>query len=110
MVGKDTLDDTAVVLPVLPLDEAVALDALDEAGRRGRTEIEDLGDPAHRQRAFEPEQEEEADLAERQVPRRRGGLLAGDAMQEPEEIAGGRGQAILPRWFSHPRIVHAGVK
>ena len=66
--GQGALDDAPVVRAVAPLDEPVALDAGDEAGRGGRTEVEDLGDPAHRLRALAKEQEQEPDLAEGQVP------------------------------------------
>ena len=49
--GQDALDDAPVVLAMPPFDQAMALDAVDEAGGRRRAEFEDVGDRAHRLRA-----------------------------------------------------------
>ena len=68
--GQVALDDAPVVGAMAPLDEAVALDPLDEAGGPGRCQVEQLGDPPHRLRALAMEQDQEAQLAERQVTRR----------------------------------------
>ena len=66
--GQGALDDAPVVRAVAPLDQTVTFDAGDEAGRGRRTEVEDLGDPAHRLGALAKQKEQEPDLAEGQVP------------------------------------------
>ena len=68
VVGERALDDAAIVGAMAARDETVALDPVDEAGRRGRAQVEDLGDPTHRLGTVAAEQEEQPDLAEGQVP------------------------------------------
>lgn len=103
-------DDASVVGSMVSFDEPVTLDTRDEPGRRRRTEVEDLRDPAHRLRPFSFEQEEQTDLAERQVARERGRFLARHAVEDPKQVIGRRRQALLRiKWFSHPRIVHVDV-
>ena len=48
LIGQRAFDDAPVVRAMLPGDEAVALDATDEAGRSRRTEVERACDGAHR--------------------------------------------------------------
>ena len=67
-LGQGAFDDAPVVGAVATFDQPVPLDTGDEPGGCGRADVEDLGDPAHRLWAVTEEQEEQADLAEREVP------------------------------------------
>ena len=89
--GEDALDDAPVVRAVLASDQAVPFDAPDEARGSCRTEIERLRDGAHRQRAT-AKQEQEAELAEGQVPDGRRRNHPRHALEDLEEVDGGRGQ------------------
>src|SRR3954454_24647675 len=102
--GEDALDDAAVVLAMPSFDQPVPLHAVDEAGRGGRTELEGVGDRAHRLRAG-AEEHEQSELAESQVADERRRYDPGHAPEDLEQVDGGFGQPrVLGRWFRHPRI------
>jgi hypothetical protein len=56
-----------------------------------------------------PKQDEQADLAERQVTGDGGRIPAREVAEEPEEVGCGPGEIVRSRRFSHTRIVHADV-
>ena len=84
--------DPAVIGPMSMLDQPVALDASDEAGRGGGAEVEHVRDPAHGLRPIAAEQEQEAHLAKGQVApgRRRHPALA--TLEDLEQVVGGGDQ------------------
>ena len=77
------------------LDQPVALHATDEPGRGGQAQVEDLGDAAHRVRAAVAEHEQQPQLAEGQVARRRRRDVPGKPVHDAQEVAGGRGEVVL---------------
>ena len=87
----------AVVGAVAADDEPVPLDPGDEAARRGRAQVEDLGDPAHRLGTVATEQEQQAQLAHRQVPGGDPRGLVGDAAKDAEQVGGDGGQSFVGR-------------
>jgi len=75
-ICERAFDDPPVVSAVMPLDEPVTFDALDEPGGCRGAEVEDVRDVAHRLWPLAIQEEQQASLPEGQVACRRRGLTA----------------------------------
>jgi len=85
-IGQPQRDDASILAVVHPLNQPTLLHARNDAGGRRQSAAEELGDPAHRQRAMRLEEGHEVQVrhADRELvtPVREGGSLAGDDRAE----------------------------
>ena len=105
-LGQGALDDAPVVRPMVPRRPGRgARPAATKPVDGRRAEVEHLGDPAHRLRPFAQEQEQQADLAERQVARRLSAArLAGSRGGSPPRGPWRRRRAPRPSLILQSRV------
>jgi len=96
-----TLDDATVVDPMAPLDEAVTLDALDETARARGREVEQRGDATHRLRSLPVEQQQEPELAEREIGGRTGTACRGERPEHAQDVCRDRLEVTRRRVRAH---------